>query len=201
MQKLEIEYLAPEKITPYANNTRTHSTEQIEQIRASIKEFGAVTPIGLHNGTIVYGHARFEAMKQLGFKEIPTLDLSHLTKAQMKAYVIADNKLAENAGWDETLLKIEFEGLQELDFDLDLLGFSDKEISAILDDDFFDEGLLDEEDISPPTKTTDGFVEFSVIMLEESKDLIYEAVEKARQKGAENIEEALITIASDYLRK
>jgi len=107
MNKLEIKYLGANEITPYINNTRTHSDAQIEQIKASINEFGMCTPLGLHNGTIIYGHARFEALKQLDCTEFPTVDLSHLTEAQKKAYIIADNQLATQAGWDEALLKIE----------------------------------------------------------------------------------------------
>ena len=130
--KLKIEYKDINSLIPYINNTRTHSKEQIEQVKSSIKEFGMCTPIGIHNNTIVYGHARIQSMKELGYTEVPTLDLSHLTDAQKKAYIIADNKLALNAGWDEELLKVEIEALQEMDFDIDLLGFSMNEFDEIL---------------------------------------------------------------------
>lgn len=132
--KLKIVYKAIETIVPYKNNSRQHSDKQIEQIKASIKEFGMCNPIGLHNDTIVYGHARYEALKQLGYKEIPTVDLSHLSKTQMKAYVIADNKLALNASWDEELLKIEIEALQDEELDIDILGFSEDELDFIMGD-------------------------------------------------------------------
>ena len=144
--KLEIKYLAESEIKEYKNNTRVHSKEQIRQIKNSIKEFGMCTPIGIHNGTIIYGHARFEALKQLEYKEFPTIDLSHLNEKQKKAYIIADNKLALNAGWNEELLKIELESLQELDFDLDILGFDEFEVEQIFGEgtnivmeDFFEE--------------------------------------------------------------
>lgn len=131
MHKLEIKYLKPEDITKYHNNSRTHSRSQIDQIKASIAEFGMCTPIGVHNGVIVYGHGRFDALRELGHTEIPTVDLSHLSEAQRKAYVIADNKLALNAGWDEEMLKIELQELDEMGFDLELTGFTLDEIGDL----------------------------------------------------------------------
>ena len=144
--KLEIKYLPINSIVGYVNNTRTHSQEQINQVKSSISEFGMVNPIGIHKNVILSGHCRWEALKQLDYKEVPTVDLSHLTEAQKKAYIIADNKLALNAGWDEELLKIELESLQELDFDLDILGFDEFEVEQIFGEgtniemeDFFEE--------------------------------------------------------------
>ena len=144
--KLEIKYLPINSIVGYVNNTRTHSQEQINQVKSSISEFGMVNAIGVHKNVIVSGHCRWEALKQLDYKEVPTVDLSHLTEAQKKAYIIADNKLALNAGWNEELLKIELESLQELDFDLDILGFDDFEVEQIFGEgtniemeDFFEE--------------------------------------------------------------
>lgn len=124
MSKLEIKYLKPEEITKYENNARTHGKEQIDKIKASIKEFGMCTPIGLHKGTIVYGHARYDALCELEHKEIPTVDLSHLTKKQQRAYMLADNRLAELAEWDKDLLSIELSDLSA-DFDIDDLGFDE----------------------------------------------------------------------------
>jgi ParB-like chromosome segregation protein Spo0J len=132
--KLEITYLKETDITPYINNTRTHSPEQIEKLKSSIKEFGIATPIGIHNGTIVYGHARFEALKALGYTEFPTVDLSYMTEAQRKAYVIADNRLSLDAGWDEEMLSVEMQGLQDLGFDLELTGFEKFEIDELFGD-------------------------------------------------------------------
>ena len=99
--KLQIVYKPINSILGYINNTRVHSQEQIDQIKSSIIEFGMCTPIGIHNDTIVYGHGRHEALKQLGYDEIPTLDLSHLTEAQRKAFTIADNKIGDNSSFDE----------------------------------------------------------------------------------------------------
>ena len=121
--KLEIKYLAESEIKEYKNNTRVHSKEQIRQIKNSIKEFGMCTPIGIHNGTIIYGHARFEALKQLEYKEFPTIDLSHLNEKQKKAYIIADNKLGDLSKWDKSLLNFELQELISEDFDISVTGF------------------------------------------------------------------------------
>ena len=121
--KLQIVYKPINSVLGYVNNARVHPQEQIDQIKSSIIEFGMCTPIGIHNDTIVYGHGRHEALKQLGYDEIPTLDLSHLTEAQRKAFTIADNKIGDNSSFDEELLKIELQSLQEMDFDYSDLGF------------------------------------------------------------------------------
>ncbi len=129
--KLEIVYKPIDSIVGYVNNTKIHPQSQIDQIKSSIVEFGMCTPIGIHNNTIVYGHGRWEALKQLGYEEVPTLDLSHLTDAQRKAFIIADNKIGDNSTWDEELLKLEIEALQDMDFNIDLLGFSDDELEDL----------------------------------------------------------------------
>ncbi len=129
--KLEIIYKPIGDILGYVNNTRVHPQEQVDQIKSSIAEFGMCTPIGIHNNSIVYGHGRHEALKQLGYEEVPTLDLSHLTDAQRKAFIIADNKIGDNSTWDEELLKVEIEELQEMDFNIDLLGFDIDELKDL----------------------------------------------------------------------
>lgn len=128
---LEIKYLPIDSIEPYKNNSRKHTKEQISQIKQSIKAFGLNTAIGVRDGVIVYGHARYEALKELGYKEIPTVDLSHLSDDDMKAYVIADNKIALNANFDNDLLKIEFDALKDAGFDITLTGFDLPEIEAL----------------------------------------------------------------------
>ena len=119
-------------LIPYANNSRTHSDEQVLQIASSIKEFGFINPVIVdgENG-IIAGHGRVMAAKKLGLMDVPCVDASHLSEAQKKAYIIADNKLALNAGWDDDILRIELDMLTELDFDLSLTGFSDEELQAI----------------------------------------------------------------------
>lgn len=133
--KHKIEYLKLNKLTGYATNSRTHSDDQIDQIAASITEFGFTNPILIdENNVIIAGHGRLEAAKQLKLDEVPCIRLSHLTEAQKKAYVIADNKLALNAGWDEELLRQEIEALRELDFDINLLGFDSIELGKMFDE-------------------------------------------------------------------
>ena len=112
-------------LIPYARNSRTHSDEQINQIAASIKEFGFLNPIIIdgENG-IIAGHGRVMAANKLNIKELPCVDASHLSETQRRAYVIADNKLALNSGWDIEMLRVEFDELQEAGFDLELTGFS-----------------------------------------------------------------------------
>ena len=127
-----IKKVATVDLIPYANNSRVHSDEQVNQIASSIKEFGFLNPIIVDgdNG-IIAGHGRVMAANKLGIKELPCVDASHLSEAQKKAYVIADNKLALNAEWDDEILRIEFEALKELDFDLELTGFSLDEIDGL----------------------------------------------------------------------
>ena len=130
---MEIVYKKVNELIPYINNSRTHSEEQVNQIVASINEFGFTNPLLIdEKDNIIAGHGRLMASKKLGMEEVPCIVLSGLTKAQKKAYIIADNKMALNAGWDDELLKIELENLKELDFDLDLTGFNVDELDDIL---------------------------------------------------------------------
>lgn len=143
---LKIINIPIEKIIPYINNSRTHSDEQIAKIASSIKEFGFNDPIAIDmlNGVIA-GHGRLEAAKLLGYSEVPTIQLGHLTKAQQKAYVLAHNKIALEAGWDQELLKIEMQELQDAGFDISKTGFEDKEIEAIINPEIIHEGLKDDD--------------------------------------------------------
>ena len=146
--KLEIIYKPIDEIVGYVNNTRLHPQEQINQIKASVVEFGMCNPIGLHNGVILFGHGRWEALKQLDYKEVPTIDLSHLSEAQKKGLVIADNKIGDNSSFDEDMLKIEIEALQEMDFDIDVLGFNSDELDDLMTfrDDEVDDNLFEDEE-------------------------------------------------------
>ena len=121
-------------LIPYVNNARTHDDAQITQIASSIKEFGFNSPVLVDgdNG-IIAGHGRVMAAKKLGLDELPTIELKHLTKTQKKAYILADNRLALNSGWDNDLLALELGELSDDGFNLDLLGFDDTELS-LLDD-------------------------------------------------------------------
>ena len=130
-----IERLPLEKLIPYANNSRTHSDEQVAQIAASIREFGFTNPVPINEADgIIAGHGRILAARKLGLDGVPCIRLSHLTEAQRRAYVIADNKLALNAGWDEELLRVELTALRDdFDFDVGLTGFGSAELEALLD--------------------------------------------------------------------
>ena len=134
-----------DSLIPYVKNSRTHSPDQVAQIAASIKEFGWTNPILVDgdNG-IIAGHGRLMAARKLGHKEVPTIELKDLTETQKKAYIIADNRLALNAGWDNEMLTIELNDLLADGFALDILGFDPKEIAALLEPEMV-EGLTDED--------------------------------------------------------
>ncbi len=122
-------------LKPYAANARTHSKKQVKQIAASITRFGFTNPVLISDdGEIIAGHGRVEAAKSLGWKAVPTLALSHLSATERSAYVVADNKLALNAGWDRDILAIELQALIDFDFDVELTGFSLAEIDLVLDE-------------------------------------------------------------------
>jgi len=124
-----------DSLIPYINNSRTHSDEQVAQIAASIKEFGWTNPILVDgDNSIIAGHGRLLAARKLGYKEVPTIELKDLTETQKKAYIIADNKLALNAGWDNEILSIELGSLQSANFDIELLGFDAIELSDLFDE-------------------------------------------------------------------
>src|ERR1700683_3993865 len=131
----QIELRSVRALLPHARNSRTPSDEQVSQVAASIREFGWTNPILVDGeGVVVAGHARLLAARKLGMEEVPVIVLARLTPAQKGALVIADNKLALNAGWDEEMLRSEVAALQEDGFDLDLVGFSDEELRTLLAD-------------------------------------------------------------------
>ena len=138
----EIQLVAIEKLVPYANNARTHSPEQINKLRSSLREFGFVNPILIdRNFGIIAGHGRVMAAKAENISEVPCVFVDGLTEAQKKAYILADNRLAMDAGWDEELLKIELESLKEMNFDISFIGFDDIEVGK-----FFENEIEVEED-------------------------------------------------------
>lgn len=129
MARRKLKYLSTGDLKPYDRNPRTHSDEQVDQIMASINEYGFTNPILIDEERgIIAGHGRLEAAQRLGLKEVPTITLDGLTDEQRRAYVIADNKMALNAGWDDELLAGELQDLLDLDFDIALTGFSDDEL-------------------------------------------------------------------------
>ena len=131
----ELQLVPLDKLVPYQNNARTHSPEQINKLRSSLREFGFINPVIIDRDYgIIAGHGRAIAAREEGIKEVPCVFADHLTEAQKKAYIIADNRMALDAGWDEELLRIEIEELQGMDFDSLLTGFDEKELSKLFDD-------------------------------------------------------------------
>jgi DNA modification methylase len=156
-----VEMLGLDALIPYANNTRTHSEEQVAQVAASIKEFGFTNPVlvDADNG-IIAGHGRVLAARKLGLAEVPCIRLAHLDDRQKRAYIIADNKLALNAGWDDELLALELGALKDEGFDVGLTGFSEEELAALVVPEVI-EGQTDEDDVPEPPeepKTVEGDV-------------------------------------------
>ncbi|MBU9576436.1 site-specific DNA-methyltransferase [Burkholderia multivorans] len=152
MTIVQIEYRPIEALIPYARNSRTHSDAQVAQIAASIREFGWTNPVLVDgdNG-IIAGHGRVLAARKLNMEQVPVIELAHLTESQKRAYVLADNKLAENAGWDDELLRIELEALQAAGFDLSLTGFADDELAALMAELGGNEGLTDDDAVPEVT--------------------------------------------------
>lgn len=153
--KLKIEYLPIDTLVPSPNNSRTHSARQKALIADSIRRFGMVTPIGIGaDNRIIYGHARVEAARLAGLKEVPAVGLDHLDSNEQRAYLIADNRLAQEAGWDRELLANELQELQALEFDLPALGFSLPELDSLFED--LEEARLsgvDSEDDAAPERS------------------------------------------------
>src|SRR3974377_456057 len=132
---MQTQSLPGRELRPHPNNARTHSRKQVKQIAKSIEKFGFCNPVWVDDPKqIIAGHGRVEAAKLLGIDSVPTCKLSHLSEAEKRAYILADNKLAENAGWDREVLAIELQGLIELDVDIELTGFETAEIDLILEE-------------------------------------------------------------------
>jgi DNA modification methylase len=187
--ELQVERWPVERLIPYARNARTYSESQVAQVAASIAEFGFVNPILVGpDGVIIAGHARLLAARKLRLTEVPVLVLGHLTETQRRALVLADNRLALDAGWDEEMLKVELESLREDGFDLDIVGFTDEEIEDLLrDPEQVVEGNTD-EDTAPELPETAVTVPGDVWVLGEHRVLCgdstqLEAVEKVLAGG------------------
>ena len=145
----QVERRKVSELIPYARNSRTHSDEQVAQIAASIREWGWTTPVLCDDkGSIIAGHGRVMAARKLGLSEVPVMTATGWSEAQKRAYILADNQLALNAGWDMDLLKVEIQELAGDDFDLDLIGFDDKTLAGLLNDPT--EGLTDADETPEP---------------------------------------------------
>ena len=145
----QMELVPIDKLIPYVNNARTHSAEQVNKLRSSLREFGFINPVIVDKDYgIIAGHGRVLAAKEEGIDEVPCVLVDYLTEAQKKAYIIADNRFAQDAGWDEELLRIEIESLQAEDFDVSLTGFEDQEIADLFKDGNGEEVKDDDFDLS-----------------------------------------------------
>ena len=159
----QIKWEAVDKLIPYAKNARTHSDEQVAQIAGSIKEFGFNNPILVDkDNSVIAGHGRLMAARKLGMDKVPVVELQHLTESQRKAYVLADNRIALNSGWDTSMLSLELQDLKD-DIDLSLLGFDPDELDALLNPIEETEGLTDEDAVpdvpdEPKTKLGDIYI-------------------------------------------
>ena len=161
MSELKYELVDVDRLIPYINNARTHSKEQVTRLASSIKEFGFINPVitdGEHG--ILAGHGRIMAAKQLGIKQVPCISAAYLTEAQKKAYILADNRLPMDAGWDNDLLKIEIESLQAEGFDVGITGFDEKEIADLFaaDNEAQEDGFDVDEELSKPCFSKAGDV-------------------------------------------
>jgi ParB-like chromosome segregation protein Spo0J len=155
MNDLQIQHYPPQRLIPYARNARTHADEQISQIAGSIAEFGFINPILVgEDNVIIAGHGRLMAAQRLGLKTVPVIMLAHLSETQRRALVIADNKIAENAGWDEEMLRLELQALREADFDLDITGFDFEDIDRLLNGEAFFQKLFKLYGLHAPGKTS-----------------------------------------------
>lgn len=209
MNKLKIEYRNTNDLIPYVNNSRTHTDEQVMQIASSIKEFGFTNPILVDGDKgVIAGHGRLKAAKIAGFDSVPVIELSHLSPAQKKAYVIADNKIALNAGWDIELLQLEIENLTEFDYDLSLTGFSADDFSRLSDDndiskmqEIENDGSAKESTGSPTQQNQNSeLFPFSLMVDYDQRETIFTALNKAKQKHElENSSQAIWAICKDYI--
>jgi len=142
---MQIKEIEVSKLIPYANNSRTHDDAQVAQLAASIKEFGFRNPILVDGLGIIAGHGRLMAARKLGLEKVPTIDCSDMTETQKKAYIIADNKLALNSGWDNELLSLEISELDTNGFNLEVLGFNADELSSFINGVNFDAATEDDQ--------------------------------------------------------
>ncbi|MGO9895530.1 MAG: site-specific DNA-methyltransferase [Bryobacteraceae bacterium] len=170
LRNLLVQIWPIDRLLPYIRNARTHSDDQVAQVAASIQEFGWTNPILVgSDGVIIAGHARLAAARKLGIAEVPVIVLDHLTETQRRALVLADNKLALNAGWDEEMLRVEIESLKDDDFNLDLVGFTSQELDDLLCDPEETRDGLTDEDAVPETPETAVTVAGDVWLLGEHR--------------------------------
>jgi ParB-like chromosome segregation protein Spo0J len=222
MQNISIEYLATKKLVPYAENARAHSDRQVEDIAASIREFGFVNPVLIdERGEIVGGHGRVLAASKLGLAKVPVVRLSHLSDRQVRALRIADNKIALSSSWDLEKLSKELSALAEVDFDLSVTGFDEQELDALLKDDMAilpeswkSEVLATESgsgrsepevtsgeltQVARPRTTDDEHSTFELVMKHSNKLRLVEVLSRIRsEEGLPLLEDALMVLVKTY---
>jgi len=181
LRDLVVERWLVSRLIPYIRNARTHSEEQVAQVAASIVEFGWTNPIlAGADGVIIAGHARLLAARKLGMTEVPVIVLDHLSEAQRRALVLADNRLAMNAGWDEAMLRVELESLREDSFDLDIVGFTAEEMENLLREPEEATAGNADEDAVPETQETAVTVPGDVWLLGPHRALVTSASERSQ---------------------
>lgn len=197
----QIEQVQTAALVPYARNSRTHSDEQVAQIMASIREFGFTNPVLIDaEGTIIAGHGRVLAATRMELPHVPCLRLTHLTDAQKRAYIIADNQLALNSGWDSEMLAVELSDLHADDFDLGLLGFDPDELGLMIG---FDVNAVDAPDLASGDR--EPFRQMAFMVHDSQFEMIEAAITKAKQAGGGDSDvnensngNALAWICGDY---
>ncbi|MEA1050473.1 ParB/Srx family N-terminal domain-containing protein [Lamprobacter modestohalophilus] len=199
-----IEYCQTSELIPFARNARTHSDEQIGQVAASIREFGFTTPILRdEDGTVLAGHGRLAAAQRLGLTEVPVITARGWSEAKKRAYVITDNKVALNADWNYELLSAELEDLKGFEFDLSLTGFSDGELSNLLNADWEPPGQepleTDEDSEDPDEEQERGHN----IHLDAAQSAIWQQAVARLRESAPDLDEgqALVLLAEEYLTR
>lgn len=178
-QAQKLEQARIDDLIPYARNSRTHSEAQVAQVAASIREFGFTNPVLIDaDGGIIAGHGRVLAARKLGLKTVPAIRIDYMTEAQKRAYVIADNKLALNAGWDDELLALELGDLKDEGFDLSLTGFSDDELARL---------VIDAEETAMPDLASgdrEPLQQMAFMLHDDQAETVRAALDVAKQMGA-----------------
>lgn len=178
-QAQKLEQARIDDLIPYARNSRTHSEAQVAQVAASIREFGFTNPVLIDaDGGIIAGHGRVLAARKLGMKTVPAIRIDYMTEAQKRAYVIADNKLALNAGWDDELLALELGDLKDEGFDLSLTGFSDDELARL---------VIDAEETGMPDLASgdrEPLQQMAFMLHDDQAETVRAALDVAKQMGA-----------------
>lgn len=201
-QKAEkIENRKVANLKPYEGNARRHTDEHVQQIVSSIKEWGWTIPILIdEDDRIIAGHGRLDAAKVLGYSTVPVIVARDWTEDQKRAYTLADNKLTLNSEWDYDVLKGELEALLDSDLDIDLTGFGAEELDALLQDQSgFGDGSGDGEENGAPTRSSEGYTEFSVVLTVENKSKLMSTLNELKaEHELEGVEEAIMFLVDNY---